>query len=305
MTERLVAAALVVALLLLGTASVPIGATDLSATCPPRGDAASSTILPAVPAELPAGIEVTALAACPALELPEGTEFNLAIERVTLNADVESKTRRTAGPVLYWVEVGTVDVFRNGRNQTLVPGESLLVERNTLVKLRNESGESAQVLLVGLLPPKGQLPITAASDAPYTWNPLPEEHELIAHEELLVSGAGIVAREETLLFAACLNWTDAAAEMAERSYPGPVGVWVLRGQAVVNGSEQLSEGGNVLTGAYSPLRVQAGEQVPAVLMFGALAASGLSAAPPDSAAVTQAAGPPLGCAGSAQVGEVA
>ncbi len=305
MIERWAAVAMIV-VLLLGTGAAPMGAaTDLSTTCPPRGDAASPANPPAVPAELPAGIEVTAVAACPALELPEGTEFNLAIERVTLYSEVESKTRRTAGPVLYWVEVGTVDVLRNGKNQTLVPGESLLVERNTLVKLRNESGESAQIILVGLLPPKGQLPITAASDAPFSWDPLPDEKELIAHEELLVSGAGLVAREETLLFAACLNWTDAAAEMAERSYPGPVGVWVLRGQAVVNGSEALSEGGNVLTGAYSPLRVQAGEQVPAVLIFGALAASGLSSAPPDSAAVAQAGGPPLGCAGSAQVGEVA
>ena len=299
-------AAVVLATLFLGVSSLPASAvTGLSATCPVQSEMPGTEFQPAVPAAVPAGIEVTALAACPAHELPEGTEFNLAIERVTLNADVESKTRRTAGPVLYWVEAGAVAVFRNGRSQSLSPGESVLIERNSLVKLRNDGREPEQVLLVRLLPPEGQLPISAANEAPYNWEPLPEEQDQIAHEELVVSGAGIVAREETLLFAACLNWTDAAAEMAEQSYPGPVGVWVLRGEAVVNGSEALREGGNVLTGAYAPLRVQAGEQVPAVLIFGALASSGLSAAPPADATDALPGGPPLGCAGSEQVGEVA
>jgi hypothetical protein len=159
----------------------------------------------------------------------------------------------------------------------------VLVERNRLLELQNHGSESASTLLLGLLRPEGQLPIGPVFGAPAAlWVPYPEEQEQISHRQVVIGEIGGLAREETILFAACLRWTDPSAEVVSTTYPGPVGLLVLRGQALVNEVDRLNAGDCWLSPSYSPLRIRAAEGAPEVLLFGALRESAASLISPGS-----------------------
>ena len=251
-------------------------ATDLATICPVREEPIAIGERPQLLAAVPAGIAVTALAHHAAVQLPEGTAFVLSLDHLTLATGTETKTRRTGGPTLFLVQDGTVAVFDSGRPRHpagrpgFAPGESVLVERNRLVKLQNTGDEAGSVLLLGLLPPEGQVPIGPFGAPASIWIPFAEEREQLAHRQMLSGEIGGLAREETLLFATCLHWTDPAAEIAAWRYPGPVGVLVLRGQALVNDTERLGAGSCWLSPSYTSLRVRAGAQAPDIVLFGAV-----------------------------------
>jgi hypothetical protein len=274
-------------------------AADLVAVCPAQEEPIEIAERPELLGALPAGVAVTALAHHSALQLPEGTDFVLSLDRLTLAAGTETKSRRTVGPTLFLVEEGTMAVIENGRPRHSAgrpgssPGESVLVERNRLVKLQNQGNDAGSVLLLGILPPEGQLPIGPFGAPASIWIPFPEEREQVVHRQMLSGEVGGLAREETLLFAACLHWTDPASEIATTRYPGPVGLLVLRGQALINDTERVGPGSCWLTPSFTSLRVQAGEQAPDIVFFGALKTS----AQPQIATGGSDASSSLDCAG--------
>ena len=272
--------------------------TDLSTICPLPPTPTVSVERFAVLAAVADAIAVTALAVQPAEQLPEGTDFALSLDRVTIEARTETKYRRTVGPTLFLVQEGILDVIDSGRPRALAArpgvssGASTLVERNRLVKLRNQSDQQTRVLLLGLLPPAGSLPI-GATPPESIWVDFPEERERLTHDRMLSAGVGALAREETLLFAACLHWTESTAEVAPTRYPGPVGVLVLRGQALVNRTARINAGECWVSPGFSPLQIGAGEQPPALVFFGAVK----STAQPQSALDVAPNLVPLDCAG--------
>jgi hypothetical protein len=250
-------------------------ASDLGATCPVPEGSAQSQERPSFLAAVPDGIAVTALAQHLAQQLPEGTEFEIALDQLSLPDEAAINDRRTAGPTLFLVQGGTIAVIDNGRARHdpglpgLAAGESVLVERNRLVDLENASGGQAVALVLGILPPEGRLPIGAFGEPAIIWIPILGEGEQHAHRQMALGSIGALAHEETLVFAACLHWTDAAAEIAPTSYPGPVGLLVLRGQALVNGTHRVGAGGCWLAPAFTPLSIGAGEAETDVVLFGA------------------------------------
>jgi hypothetical protein len=273
-------------------------AADLAAVCPDREDSIDLGDRPQLLTAVQSGIAVRALAHHSTVQLPEGTDFVLSLDRLTLAPGTEMKSRRITGPTLFLVEEGTVAVIDSGRAQPagrpgFVPGESVLVEGNRLVKLQNNGAEPGSVLLLGLLPPEGQFPIGAFGAPAYIWIPFPEEREQLTHRRMLSSEISGLAREETLLFAACLHWTDPASEMTPMNYPGPVGLLVLRGQAVVNETDRIGAGSCWLSPSDTSLRIRASEQNSDILIFGALRTS----AQPQTGTEGSEASSSLNCAG--------
>jgi hypothetical protein len=256
----------------------PDTATDLAGVCQAGEKPIEIGERPQLLAAVPAGIEVTALAHHLAAQLPEGTDFVLSLDYLKLVTEKETKSRRTVGPTLFLVDDGTMAVIEGGHPRQPAgrpgfgPGESVLVEQNRLVKLKN-SGDEASVLVLGLLPPEGQLPISPFGAPASIWIPFTEEREQLTHRQMLSGEIGALAREETLLFAACLHWSDPASEIAPMRYPGPVGLLVLRGQVVVNETERIGAGSCWLSPSYASPRIRAGEQAPDIIFFGALRTS--------------------------------
>ena len=273
--------------------------TDLATMCPARAESIDLGDRPQLLVAVQSGIAVSALAHHSTVQLPEGTDFVLSLDRLTLTPGTEMKSRRIAGPTLFLVEEGTVAVIDSGHARQpagrpgFEPGESVLVDQNRLVKLQNNGNEPGSVLLLGLLPPEGQFPIGAFGAPAHIWIPFPEEREQLTHRQMLSGEISGLAREETLLFAACLHWTDSASEMTPMNYPGPVGFLVLRGQAVVNETEHIGAGSCWLSPGFTPLRIRAGEPAPDILLFGALRTS----ARPQIGTEGSEASPSLDCAG--------
>ena len=306
MNNRRNAAVIVLSLLLIAGAAPALPAvqaqdvaTDLAALCPAREEPIAIGERPQALTAVPDGIAITALAHHSAMQLPEGTAFVLSLDHLTLAAGNETKTRRTVGPTLFLVQDGTMAVIDNGRARQLVahpgsePSESALVERNHLVKLQNTGDDAGRVLLLGLLPPEGQLPIGPFGQPASIWIPFPEEREQLTHRQMLSGEISGLAREETALFAACLHWTNPAAEIPATRYPGPVGVLVLRGQALVNDTARIGAGQCWLSPSYASLRIRAGEPALDLVFFGALRTS----AQPQIAAGESDATASLDCAG--------
>ena len=294
--------------LALATGALPFSAPDSSAQgategwgapCPAPEGSSTSLERPSFLSAVPDGVAVTALAQHLAQQLPEGAEFVLALDHLALPEQAAINDRRTAGPTLFLVQGGTIAVIDSGRARHdpgqagLVTGQSVLVEHNRLVDLENASSGQAATLVLGILPPQGRLPIGAFGEPAVIWIPIPTQGEQHEHRQMVLASIGALAHEETLLFAACLHWTDAAAQVAPTSYPGPVGLLVLRGQAIVNGAHRVGAGRCWLTPPFTPLSIGAGEADTDIVLFGAWKSS---AQPHPSDAVSGEA-PSLDCEG--------
>jgi hypothetical protein len=270
----------------------------LSATCPVPADSTQSPERPPFLAAVPEGVALTALAHHLAQQLPEGAEFELVLDQLALPEESAINDRRTAGPTLFLVQGGTIAVIDNGRarhaagEEGLASGESVLVERNRLVDLENAGSGQAVALVFGVLPPEGRLPIGAFGEPAVIWIPIRSEGEQHEYRQMALGAIGALAHEETLLFAACLHWSDPAA-IAPTSFPGPVGVLVLRGQAMINGAHAVGAGGCWLAPPFTPLSIAAGEAGTDAVLFGAWKSS----AQPHPADAVSADAPSLDCEG--------
>jgi hypothetical protein len=271
----------------------------LSATCPVPADSTQSPERPPFLAAVPEGVALTALAHHLAQQLPEGAEFELVLDQLALPEESAINDRRTAGPTLFLVQGGTVAVIDNGRTrhaageEGLASGESVLVERNRLVDLENAGSGQAVALVFGVLPPEGRLPIGAFGEPAVIWIPIRSEGEQHEYRQMALGAIGALAHEETLLFAACLHWSDPAAAIAPTSFPGPVGVLVLRGQAMINGAHAVGAGGCWLAPPFTPISIAASEAGTDALLFGAWKSS----AQPHPADAVSADAPSLDCEG--------
>ena len=270
----------------------------LSATCPVPADSTQSPERPPFLAAVPEGVALTALAHHLAQQLPEGAEFELVLDQLALPEESAINDRRTAGPTLFLVQGGTVAVIDNGRarhaagEEGLASGESVLVERNRLVDLENAGSGQAVALVFGVLPPEGRLPIGAFGEPAVIWIPIRSEGEQHEYRQMALGAIGALAHEETLLFAACLHWIDPAA-IAPTSFPGPVGVLVLRGQAMINGAHAVGAGDCWLAPPFTPISIAAGEAGTDAVLFGAWKSS----AQPHPADAVSADAPSLDCEG--------
>jgi hypothetical protein len=270
----------------------------LSATCPVPADSTQSPERPPFLAAVPEGVALTALAHHLAQQLPEGAEFELVLDQLALPEESAINDRRTAGPTLFLVQGGTVAVIDNGRarhaagEEGLASGESVLVERNRLVDLENAGSGQAVALVFGVLPPEGRLPIGAFGEPAVIWIPIRSEGEQHEYRQMALGAIGALAHEETLLFAACLHWSDPAA-IAPTSFPGPVGVLVLRGQAMINGAHAVGAGDCWFAPPFTPISIAAGEAGTDAVLFGAWKSS----AQPNPADAVSADAPSLDCEG--------
>ena len=275
-------------------------ATDLATICPAEeepieiGERPQSLLLCRL------GSRVTALAHHPALQLPEGTDFVLSLDHLTLaagNGD-EVASHRRSNAFLGRRGHGGGDRQRAmpGNRQVapdLVPGESVLVERNRLVKLENNGNEPGSVLLLGLLPPEGQLPIGPFGAPANIWIPFPEEREQLTHRQML-SGeiGGWRARRRCSSRHACTGPTP-AAEIAPTRYPGPVGFWCCVARP---GQRNRAHRCGQTAGSPQASRrcdIRAGEQAPDIVLFGALRTSAAAADRPEGSDASSS----LDCAG--------
>ena len=271
------------------------GAQEPSAA-PPAACTAPATALgaatpapdPQLVAGVPDGVTLSLLGSGLAEQLP-ATPAVMQLSRLSVPPGAGSDTRQAYGPILFYVEAGTVAAYVGGIPTTLPTGGALLVPTDELYAFINEGAAPASLLRLGLtgtgdaliadvVPPSSDLP-----DAP----PPPPPVQLVRGEVAPLPAAG--AR----LFLACLTGQGPEAGAADHSHPGPVGLLVERGRLTVRDGIELPEGGCTLFQAGEAHRELPSDPAAAVLLFGVVpdglplwtAATAL-AAPPVTTALT-------------------
>jgi quercetin dioxygenase-like cupin family protein len=272
--------ALAASLAAVPAARQPAGAqpapTALPAACDLAASGAESGQAPTtestLAAGLPAGIALAVLAEQPSERWPGFVRgLVLTVRHLTLAPGADSTQRRTSGPLLFYVETGTVGISINSRLQPYEQGAAALVETNQYYLLRNDTAAPATVLRLALVPPgeettvgrrPGEIAVIRGVEEPAGPEPI--------DSRLLLSADVPVLAGRTRLFLACLSWTDPAADPGEAAHPGPVGLVVLHGQLLVGETGDLGEGGCVLFQPQAPHRLRAGDPPPVVLVVGAV-----------------------------------
>jgi quercetin dioxygenase-like cupin family protein len=222
---------------------------------------------------LPSGLTLDILADKSTERWPEFARgLVLTVRRLTLAPEAVSDMRRTEGPLLYYIESGTVGVAINGRAEDYESGGSILIETGQNYLLRNDLSTPAIVLRLALVPPEEE---TTVSNRGAVAQVLPGDNDLAPEsafiESVLLVEADIPAMKGTThLFLACLTWADPASDPGVRWYAGPVGFQVLAGQLLVGDVEALSTGESTIFQPEASRRLRAGEPPPILLMFGAI-----------------------------------
>jgi quercetin dioxygenase-like cupin family protein len=220
---------------------------------------------------VPPGLALSILADLPTELWPAYADsLVLTIRRLDLGPGAVTEIRRTQGPLLFFIESGTVGVSVNGRMQSQSAGGATLVETGQHYLLRNEIDEPASVLRLALVPPDEETTVGRGEIAQV----IDVGDEIAtspgAVESRLLLQADVPAMSGTAhLFLACLSWVDPMADPGEVSHPGPVGFLVLDGELLVGESGTLSAGDCTLFPPRSPRWLRAGDPPPTILMFGA------------------------------------
>ena len=236
------------------------------------GSGGQPTVESALGTGMPSGLALTVLADQATEQWPAFADsLVLTIRRLNLVPAAVTEIRRTQGPLLFYVESGSVGLSVNGRMQTQSPGVATLVETGQHYLLRNDSTESATILRLALVPPdeettvgRGEIAQVIDGGSEIAASPGSIESRLLLRADVpAMSG-------RAHLFLACLSWVDPGADLGATSHPGPVGYLVLDGQLLVGDAGILNAGDCTLFPAQSPRRLRAGDPPPTLLMFGAV-----------------------------------
>jgi quercetin dioxygenase-like cupin family protein len=237
--------------------------------CDEDGPAAES----AFAAQLPPGVALRVLA-------DEATEawppfargLVMTVRHLTLDPDVASATRQSQGPVLFYVESGTLDVSVNGQPRIVEQGATLLIERSENYQLRNEDASAPATLLrVQIVPPGGETKvargdIAMAMDDEQALSPGPP----FIQSQLLLTADVPAVDGLTHLVLGCLSWADGAPDAGETVHAGPVALLVLDGEMLVGETGSLAAGQCTVFNGNVAHRLRAGSPPPSVLLIGIL-----------------------------------
>ncbi len=257
-----------------------LSAWDLAA--PPAGAAQATPVPPPAPspcltevpssggqegeraleAGLPAGFAMHVLAAAEADLMPAAPAF--------LRPGAGSETRMAGGPILYYVQAGVATIYVDGTPTVVESVQALLVPGASLYALANESNHESTVLRLAIVPQTedGQIMVmpTAESILPAPPAGTPQSEPLYSAEVTLLPAPG--AR----LFLACVAWEAADASLGDRTFPGPIGLRVERGQVRIDDALTLDAAGCSLLEGSTAHRIVAGAELPVVLLFGVIPA---------------------------------
>jgi quercetin dioxygenase-like cupin family protein len=197
----------------------------------------------------------------------------MTVRQLTLDPGVVSEMRITPGPLLYYVERGTVGISINSRLAYYEPGSAVLVELGQHYLLKNDDNEPVRLVRVQLTPPETETTVArsdpaAAHGVERAAIPGPP---FLASRLLLTTPAPAM-KERTHLFLACLSWADPAAEARDIAHPGPVALVVIAGELLVGETGTLTASDCVVFQAGDVHRLRAGDPAPVVLMVGAVPA---------------------------------
>lgn len=245
---------------------------------------ASVSAATALAPEPPPGIALAMLAdAATEAWPPFARGLVLTVRHLTLDPGVASASRQSQGPVLFYVESGSVSVSVNGQPRVVGLGEALLIERGKNYQLRNEDlGTSAMLVRVQIVPPGGETKVSRGEIA-----------MAIDDEQALAPGPPFIASQLLLsadvpavdglahIVLACVTWNEGSTDADDAVHPGPVALLVLEGELLVGDSGSLGAGQCTVFQRNAPSRLGAGEPAPTVLMIAVV---------PDGAPLWAAAG---------------
>jgi hypothetical protein len=194
----------------------------------------------------------------------------LTLRHLTLDSGVVSESRRAAGPLVFYVEMGTVGISINSQMEYFEAGASVLVQDSQRYVLRNASSAAASVLRVEVVPPGEETEVAFGDPVEVREDQAAAPGPPFIASRLLLTGEIPAIEGKTHLILGCLSWTDPAADPGEIAHSGPVGYLVLRGQMLVGETGIRVAGECVVFQAEEAHRLRAGEPPPVVLVVAAM-----------------------------------
>ena len=227
----------------------------------------------ALTVEMPPGLALAVLADTATDQWPPFARgLLMTVRHLTLDPGVTAASRQTQGPLLFYIETGSVGLSINGQPQTFDRGESVLIERGQNYQIRNDDPVNpARVLRLQIVPPGKETQVARGDLADVR----DDEEEFIPGPPFIQSRLLLTAEMPALeglthLILGCLTWSDQAADTGETSHPGPVGLLVLEGQLLVGDSGSLAAGQCVVFQPQVLHRLRAGSLSPVILVVGAV-----------------------------------
>ena len=195
----------------------------------------------------------------------------LTLRHLDLDPGAASESRRAEGPLLFYVETGSVGISINSQMAYFEAGASVLVQRSQRYVLRNASEAPASLLRVQVVPPGEETEVSYGEpvDVRREDRESPPGPPFI-DSRLLLTGEIPAIEGRTHLILGCVSWSDPAADPGDVAHPGPVGYLVLRGQMLVGETGSRGAGECVVFQAQVPHRLRAGEPPPVVLVVAAM-----------------------------------
>jgi hypothetical protein len=231
---------------------------------------ATSVVTPA--AGLPSGLTLVVLTDQPTEHWPlRASGLILTLRHLDLDPGAASASRRADGPLLFYVETGSVGISINSLMTYYEAGAGVLVQRGQRYVLRNASEAPASMLRVEVVAPGEETEVAIGDpvDVHKVDRESPPGPPFIA-SRLLLTGEIPAIEGKTHLILGCLSWTDPAADPGDITHPGPVGYLVVRGQMLVGETASRVAGECVGFQARRPHRLRAGNPPPVVLVVTAM-----------------------------------
>jgi hypothetical protein len=251
-----------------------------AAAAPDTCGAGSSTLTATMPpaSGQPGGISLSPLADGEIDQLPP-PPARLFLSRISLGPGTTVATQAAAGPILYYVEAGTVSIIIAGDPVTYGPSQAALVPMDELYALVNPSGTDPVSLLRLAVtptsvvsvpvadflvpPPVDVSSISTAPNAP----PSQSTSALLFRADL-----NVLPPQPFRLLLACAAWTAPPDPASSVSFSGPVGIRIVSGTLLLGEDRKIGETGCTLFEPGQALSVGPGDQPPSGVLFGLLPA---------------------------------
>ena len=228
---------------------------------------------------------------------------NLRLDRILVQPQSAENTRRSAGPILFYVEEGRIAFSVNGRVETVDQGSHTIVQPNRIYSMFNEGFQTATLLSLRLAPSEGTLPL---SDSTVRAVPLYAPPDITPFVPNL-SGESIAStifegEIDNVLpmvplwgFIASVTWPP-GTEFGDHAHSGPVGLSVTSGAIAVLGST-LEAGACVLIPAHAvhQVGIPADTDAPAEILMAGVFEVGEKLVVPASSTTVEGALLPYSC----------